>query len=273
MSEPNPDSEMALDLSAYYERIGLHEPVRQPTLDSLERLHAAHLEAIPFENLDQRLGRPVGLDLESLQNKLIINRRGGYCFEQNTLFAAVLRTLGFSVSTLEARVRPPGAKSVLPRTHMVLAVEIDRRWWLADVGFGGDGIFLPVPLDGERSRQAGEEYEVVNEDGSVLVLRGTVEGEWRDLYAFRDEPVLPVDFEMAHYYTATHPKSRFRTALTVQRSTRTGRHALRGRTYTRTVTDPVTRTGLSDEEAHELITTAFRLDVPLEDVRAALELS
>lgn len=259
-----------LELASYYERIGLDEPIHEPTLEALRSLHAAHLEAIPFENLDQRLGRPVGIDLESLQKKIVRDRRGGYCFEQNTLFAAVLRELGFEVSTLEARVRPPGATAVLPRTHMILMVEIDEREWLADVGFGGNGIFLPVPFDAQRSTQAGEEYEVVPEEGDVLVLRGTVSGEWRDMYAFRTEPAHPVDFELAHYYTATHPTSKFRTTLTVQRSTRTARHALRGRGYTRTGTDPVSRTDLTDEEAFELITTVLGLDVPFEDVRAAL---
>jgi N-hydroxyarylamine O-acetyltransferase len=267
MGDAGPDE---LDLVAYFERIGLSRPVGPSSLATLEALHAAHLESIPFENLDQRLGRAVGLDLESLQNKMVLRRRGGYCFEQNTLFTAVLRKLGFSVDTLEARVRPPGVTEPLPRTHMTLRVRLAGRDWLADVGFGGDGPFLPVPFDGQISDQGGKHYQIVPEDGGVVLLRGTTMGEWCDLYAFRLEPALPVDFELAHYYTATHPRSRFRQALTVQRSTRTDRYFLRGRTYQRTGPEPELRTDLTDEEAHTLMTTTLALEVPLADVRAAL---
>ena len=122
----------SFDLDAYLHRVGDAGPVG-PDLETLRRLQAAHLGAIPFENLDVRLGRPVGLDLASLQAKLVRRRRGGYCFEQNTLFAAVLRAIGFDLRTLEARVRPPGATSPLPRTHMLLRVDVGGDPWLADV--------------------------------------------------------------------------------------------------------------------------------------------
>lgn len=266
MNAPVPDS--GVHLVSYLQRIRSPE-AGTPRLDTLRHLHSAHLAAIPFENLDQRLGRPVDLDLSSLQDKIVRRRRGGYCFEQNTLFAAVLRDLGFAVDTLEARVRPIGVTAPLPRTHMTLRVRIEDRDWLADVGFGGDGPFLPVPVDGQISEQAGESYQVVREN-DYFVLRGTIMGKWRDLYAFRPEPALPVDFELAHYYTATHPRSRFRQTLTVQRSTLTDRYRLRGRTYERTGPDPETRTNLTDEEAHRIVTEVMKLEVSVEDIRTAL---
>lgn len=259
-----------LDLSAYLHRVGLEGGIGEPGLDQLSRLQAAHLEAVAFENLDQRLGRPVLLDLASLQDKIVRRRRGGYCFEQNTLFAAVLQQLGYRVETLEARVRPAGASSVLPRTHMMLRVEIEERAWLADVGFGVDGPFCPVPFDGETVTEPVARYRIAPEGNGVLVLRGTIDGEWRDLYAFRVEPALPIDFELAHYYTATHPTSKFRQILTVQRSFRTERHRLRGRIYERTGNGAERRPDLGDEDAWSLITGIFGLDVSIDDVRAAL---
>src|SRR3954471_2052207 len=133
-----------LDLGAYLERVGYSGDL-VPGEAVLEALHLAHATHIPFENLDILLGRPVLLDLESLQAKLVRGQRGGYCFEQNTLFAAALEELGFSVTRLAARVRS-GASGPRPRTHMLLRVDVEGWPWLADVGFGGDGLLLPVPL-------------------------------------------------------------------------------------------------------------------------------
>ena len=127
-----------LDLDAYLARIGYDGP-REPTLEVLRAIHAAHPAAIPFEAIDVLLDRGVDISLPAVQAKLIAGRRGGYCFEQNTLFLAVLRELGFDVEPLLARVvwmRPADAPAG-PRTHMVLRVTLEGRPWLADVGFGG----------------------------------------------------------------------------------------------------------------------------------------
>ena len=155
---------------------------------------------------------------------------------------------------------------------MTLRVSIDGRQWLADVGFGGNGPYLPVPLDGEISDESGRQCRVVPDSDGVTVLQGTnTDGAWRDLYAFRGEPALPVDFELAHYYTATHPNSRFRQTLTVQRTTRDDRYILRDRTYERLGTVNETRTDLSDDEVHTLVTEIFLLPVSLEEIRTALD--
>ena len=218
------------DLDGYLERVGYRGP-RACTLAVLDAVHEAHVSAIPFENLDVLLGRPIRLDPGSLQAKLVAGGRGGYCFEHNSLLAAALRAMGFSVSTLEARVRPLGATAVLPRTHMVLAIRLGSQDVLADAGFGGDGPLRTVPLDGTESIEPLAGFRVARED-DVYVLRTDVGGAWRDLYAFSRAPALPVDFEVASHYTSTHPTSPFVTTLTAQRTTATARHVLRGRTYT-----------------------------------------
>jgi N-hydroxyarylamine O-acetyltransferase len=257
------------DLRAYLIRIGCEARPQGATPTVLADLHERHVGAIPFENLDVRLGRPIRLDLAALQAKLVTARRGGYCFEQNTLFAAALRALGFEVATLEARVRPPGATSLLPRTHMVLRVVCGGREWLTDVGFGGDGPLRPVPFDGEVAEQPGGPYRLVAE-GPLRALQVRRQGAWGDLYAFGPEPALPVDFEVASHFTSTHPGSPFVRTLTVQHSTAEARSILRGRTWTERRGDEVETHEITTDEACVLIRDRIGLDVPEVDLLRAL---
>jgi N-hydroxyarylamine O-acetyltransferase len=209
-----------LDLEAYLARIGHPGSPGEldPTGETLFALHRAHVLSIPFENLDILLGRPIRLDIESLQAKLVRGRRGGYCFEQNALFAAVLEHLGFEVTRLAARVRMGDDRST-PRTHMILAVDIGGARWLADVGFGGDTLLDPIRFgDDEPVEQGAWSFQLVAEDDDVRVLRGLRADVWIDLYAFTEEPQLPVDYEVGNHYTSTWPRSPFVTKVVVQRS-------------------------------------------------------
>jgi N-hydroxyarylamine O-acetyltransferase len=249
-----------LDLDRYFRRIG-HQGPDSPTMETLEALHLRHLAAIPFENLDPVLGRPVRLDLASLQAKIVDAGRGGYCFEQNTLFAAVLRGLGFAVTTLEARVRPPGASQRLGRTHGVLRVDLAGAPWLVDVGFGGDGILGPVPLDGGEIQRHGERHRVAAE-GRLGVLQTWVQGGWRDVYEIHPDEVFPIDWMVANHYTSTHPESRFVRFLTVQIPTPECRRVLKGRTLTETRQGAVQVRQLQDEEVVPLLRTQFNLRLP-----------
>ena len=135
-----------LDLDAYLKRIGYSGP-RAATLETLSALQALHPRSIPFENLDTLSGRPVALDLRSLERKLVQSRRGGYCFEQNLLFKHALVALGFDAAALAGRVvweRPAG--EVRARTHMVLLVALGERRYVCDVGFGGLTPTAPIEL-------------------------------------------------------------------------------------------------------------------------------
>src|SRR5579863_8510791 len=114
-----------MDLQAYCARVGFSGALH-PTAECLRELHLAHATHVPFENIDVLLRRPIRLDRDSLWKKLVKDRRGGYCFEQNALFAAVLEEIGFPVTRLAARVRL-GAPGVGARTHMLLAVEADGQ--------------------------------------------------------------------------------------------------------------------------------------------------
>jgi N-hydroxyarylamine O-acetyltransferase len=214
------------DLDAYLERTG-YAGLRAASLQALRGLHEAHAGAIPFENLDILLGHPIRLDLPALHAKLVAGRRGGYCFEQNTLFRAALEALGFEVTSLAARVRGGGV--VRPRTHMLLRVDLPEGPFVADVGFGGDGLVHPLPLAAGQEAWLGGAGQRLVREGDLWVLQANLTGEWDDLYAFTLEPQHPVDFEMASHYTSTHPASRFVQTLTAQRTWPGGSAILRDR--------------------------------------------
>jgi N-hydroxyarylamine O-acetyltransferase len=218
---------MALDLRAYLARTGYDGPL-EPSVAALEGLHQAHVAAIPFENLDILLGRPIRLDLDSLQAKLVAGRRGGYCFEQNTLFQAVLAEMGFRVTALAARVRL-GGSTMRARTHMLLRVDLGDGPYLADVGFGGDGLIRPLPMEtGATVTVGGESHRLRQEEG-LWVLEGLSGPQWTDLCAFTLEPQYPIDYEMANHFTSTWPASSFVQSLTAQRSWPARRALLRNR--------------------------------------------
>jgi N-hydroxyarylamine O-acetyltransferase len=214
-----------LDLDAYLERIGLDG---RP---SIAQLHRAHLTSIPFENLDPHQGLPVSLEVEDLERKLVTERRGGYCFEQNLLLKAALETLGAEVDMFLARMRLPGSMArppgwvgtsfepakpgvARPRSHLVLRVSENGSSWHADVGFAR-GILEPIPFGpGPTQEQSGWSFRVV-EDGSELVLQRLAGDEWADVYGFLPQPVPLVDVETSNWWTSTHPRSLFVTGLIV----------------------------------------------------------
>jgi N-hydroxyarylamine O-acetyltransferase len=217
----------AIDIEAYRARIGHTGPLA-PTSETLRALHYAHATSIPFENLDVYFKRPLLLDLESLQAKLVARRRGGYCFEHNTLFASVLESIGFAVTRLAARVRM-GATAIRSRSHMILSVDLAGEPYLTDVGFGGAGLLYPIRLDQEQPvDQCGWIYRVKDE-GATRVLQLKRDAGWLDLYGFTLEPQFPIDYVVANHYTSTHPDSPFVRTLVAQRCGPLARWTLRDR--------------------------------------------
>jgi N-hydroxyarylamine O-acetyltransferase len=205
-----------------------------PDLESLRRLHLAHRETFLFENLTIQTGGRISVALEDLERKFLDERRGGYCFEHNTLFAGALRAIGFAPATLLGRVRR-GPPERWARTHMVLRLVIDGAPWLADVGFGALGLLEPMRLrDGETAEHGGFEYTLRHaEDHPVWVLSMRGAQSAVDLYEFSEDPQTAGDVEVANHYTSTHPESIFRRTLTIQRSGRRERIVLRNDVLTR----------------------------------------
>ncbi len=248
-----------LDLGAYAARIGTAVP-DVIDLPALQRLHLAHVGAIAFENLDVQWRRPVRIDLAHVWAKLVGSARGGYCFEQNTLFRAVLRARGVAVTAREARVRS-GSPTFRARTHMTLVVTIGGHDYLCDVGFGAYTPLQPVPLSGEAVRQHAWVYRLVPE-GSLTVLQWQRDGGWQDLYAI--EPGAPddIDFEMANWYTCTWPESGFVQTMTAQRATPDARYTLRNYTLTEDSRDASFVRTLRRDEIVPVLRGVFGLDVP-----------
>jgi N-hydroxyarylamine O-acetyltransferase len=216
------------DLDRYLQRIGYSGP-RYATRETLEALHKLHPAAIPFENLDPLLGRPVTLDVDSLQAKLVAGGRGGWCFEHNILFRHALETLGFSVTSLAARVlwnAAPGSP-IGPRSHMLLLVELDDSPHLADVGFGGNVLTAPLRLEPHTAQATPHEPHRLKPLENGYTLEAFFGGEWRAFYRFTLEPQFPADYEVSNWYLCHHPSSFFREMLIAARATPEGRYSLR----------------------------------------------
>jgi len=222
-------SEFALD--AYLARIGYAGP-RTATLDTLQAVHALHPAAIPFENLNPLLGWPVSLEVHSLQAKLVAGGRGGWCFEHNTLLRHGLEALGFSVTSLAARVlwNASSGSPLGPRSHMLLLVDVGGLIYLADVGFGGNVLTAPLRLQPHITQPTPNEPHRLLPLENGFVLEASWGGQWKPLYRFTLEPQFPADYEVSNWYLCHHPGSLFRQVLMTARVTADGRYALRNNT-------------------------------------------
>lgn len=214
-----------VNIKAYLARINYRGP-RAPIAETLRGLQRAHLLAVPFENLSIHVGQPIVLEDAALFDKIVERGRGGFCYEINGLFAALLRALGFKVEMLSAGVANADGDFGLDFDHMTLMVTINDERWLADVGFG-DSFVEPLRL-GERGeqKQDGRRYKIeVSGDYSILMQREN-EGEWKAQYRFALQPHEYADyFEMCRYHQ-TSPQSHFTQQRICSRLTEDGRVTL-----------------------------------------------
>lgn len=252
-----------VNLDAYFERIGYQGP-REPTIDVLTALHALHPAAIPFEAIDCLLGRPVDLDPEAIDAKLIAAKRGGYCFEHNGLFFRVLSALGFKATAHAARVRwgVPAGSPPRPRTHRVNLVDFDGEIWVADVGFGGCVLTAPLRLIPRLEQQTRHDlYRILSIDGGIS-LEVKRDGEWLPAWDLPLEPCVDADFDMANWWTSAHPNSHFRQTLIASRAAPDARHALLDNRYTvRPVGGETTRTILDADGIERVLREVLGLPV------------
>ncbi|HWO66647.1 MAG TPA: arylamine N-acetyltransferase [Umezawaea sp.] len=197
---------------AYLDRIGYRGDVT-PSAEVLRALHRAHLATVPFENFDVHLDAVVPLDRAGILDKVVARRRGGYCYELNTAFAALLGVLGFDVTMARAAICD--RDEVEPRwgNHLALLVRVDGGTWVADVGMG-QGFVDPLPLRAGRHERRGFDFEVVPDDDWWIGMHryGRLEG-----YRLREEPVDLASFQPLHEYQTTSPESTFVRLLLVQR--------------------------------------------------------
>jgi N-hydroxyarylamine O-acetyltransferase len=220
------------DLDRYFARVG-YTGSAKPDLATLSALHSAHVDAIPFEGMDPLLGRPVKLDLPSLQAKLIGSRRGGYCFEQNALFKAALDAIGFKVTGLGGRVRwmsPPDAP-LGPREHMLLKVDLPEGSYLADVGFGACVLDTPLRFETNVEQSTSMGTFLLKQAEGMFTLSAKQPSGYRAMYAFNLEPQIAADYELGNWYTSTSPKAPFVHVLIMERVGPDKRYKLINRRY------------------------------------------
>lgn len=265
-----------LDLDAYLRRVGYDGPATA-TEATLNALYRGQLASVPFENLDIFLKGQVSVDLAAIQDKIVYRGRGGYCYEQAQLFAAVLERVGFTVDRLLARVGPDDGGPARPRTHLTLRVQADGGVWLADVGFGSSP---PAPLNMRRYRSGGPQdldgwiYEIAPDTDNgdeVWKLREYQAGEWVTLHRWDDAHVHPVDVALSNHYTSTHPDSWFTRQPIIVRRDPDAIRSLLGRTYTVTAVGHVKqRRDLTDAEFAAALTGEFGLSLTPAEVDAAV---
>lgn len=258
------------DPAAYLARLGLRTPP-PPDAAGLDRVQLAHRLAIPFENLDVRLGRAIAIDGTAVAAKLVTARRGGYCFEHNRLFLDALAVLGFTARPLLARVWL-GAEAVPPLTHTLALVTIDGTDWIADAGFGGSHApVMPladgaerVALDGARFmvRATGDGW-LLSRDGDPATTdgRGTGAG-WRPQYAFTTGIVHDSDLAMGNHWSMSAPASRFTSVTVVSRVLPDGFVSLTDRRYRRHAAGVTTEAVVNDAAAYRArLRAEFAIDL------------
>ena len=252
------------DLDAYLQRIG-YQGEAAPTLATLRTVHYSHATSIAFENLTPLLRQPMRLDLPALLEKLVYGGRGGWCFEQNLLLSHALRTLGFRVSGLAARVRWNVPDEVITaRSHMLLRVELDEGPYIADVGFGGLTLTAPLRLAPDEAQTTPHEPFRLIEHGAGYALQAQLDEEWRTLYTFEFQEQHQVDYEVSNWYLATNPRSHFLASLIAARPDDGRRYALRNNQLSVHHRDGQSerRTLTSVDELCEVLERDFRLRLP-----------
>lgn len=250
------------DKNEYLRRISI-EPPGELTAHVLAELTRAHMEAVPFENLeitDQR--RSPSLEPEDLYQKIVLDRRGGYCFELNKLFYLLLKELGFSCCPVGARVV---MNMPLPRpvSHRATVVRLGGEPWFVDVGFGGPGPRGILSMTSrEEQRVAGASY-LVEESGGVYSVCRRAGEDLELLMTFRDEPFEELDFDILHGYFSVHPKSVFTYKRVLSLRLPDGVMTLTGDELTAIRGSQIeTRTLEGEDEIRRLIAEEFQLSIP-----------
>ncbi|AZA83070.1 N-hydroxyarylamine O-acetyltransferase [Chryseobacterium lactis] len=199
-------------LEKYLERIHYSGETRVD-MGTLKKIHQLHPQYIPFENIDPYTGIVPSLNSDDLFQKLVMESRGGYCYEQNLLLSEVLKYIGFKVELQLGRVVwKREVESIAARTHLLLIVEMDEQKYLVDCGFGTATLTTPLLLNEEGPQQTPNGLFMISRIGNTNAL-WTWKEKWLPIYRFALEHVDPVDVEIANWYLSTHPESNFKKNL------------------------------------------------------------
>lgn len=206
------------DISRYLQRLDYDRPP-PPTLDALRELQRRHTAAFPFETLSTLMRLPVSMDLHDIEHKLLHEGRGGYCYELNRAFLALMLALGFDARGITGRVVMGEAEgTVTARTHLLSLVTLDGVRYTVDVGFGGMVPTAPLQLDYEDAQPTPHEPYRITRQGEQYLLQAQVAADWRALYVFDLQPQAEIDHVVGNWYVSTHPDSPFLDQLRVART-------------------------------------------------------
>ena len=261
MSEPR-----LSNLALYLQRLGFDAPPA-PTLDTLRQLQLRHTGAFPFENLTTLSGEPVLIDLPSIEQKVLHDGRGGYCYELNNLFLALLQALGFNARGISGRVvmgQPEGAWTA--RTHRLSLVTLGGVRYITDVGFGGMVPTAPLMLDTPAEQFTPHEPYRIEQHEDGYTLRANVGGEWRAMYIFDLQRQEDIDYAVGNWYVSTHPESSFARQLMVARTGEGWRRTLNNGSFAiHRIGRETERRQVADvDELMDLLRNEFDIRVPRE---------
>lgn len=253
------------DLDAFKARIRYAGPL-EPTLEVLKYLQMHHVCSIPFENLSILLHQPVELDNASLENKLVHQKRGGYCFEQNGLMVGILTQIGFDVTPLSGRVRLDRPRDFLPpRTHLTLRVRIDDQDWIYDAGVGSFSLTAPIRFELGIEQPTPHETRRITKENGIFFHQAQVDGEWKDVYEFTGEEMPLIDREVSSWWTSTNPNARFAQNLMASLALPNGeRKAILNDRFSRRRGTVILETFQIEDADHllEVLNDEFGLDFP-----------
>jgi len=250
-----------MDIAAFLKRIDYCGSI-EPTEPTLRALHRAFVQTVPFENLDIHRNRRIVLDEEAFFRKIVQHRRGGFCYELNGLFAAVLRSLGFNVELLSARVFDGDGVMGREFVHLILRVNLEKPW-IADVGFG-DWSSEPLRLKiGDEQRVDGQRYRLILQGEHHIAQKQQEDGSWKSRYAFTLIPRRLLDFSAICEDLQTAPDSAFRRHRMCTRATPDGRITLTEQRLIVTANGQRNELPIHDERAYlDALFTHFGIVLP-----------
>ena len=218
---------MSFDLKSYFERIGYTENSGSP-IERLKQVHFRHMVSIPFENLNVYLKKEISLAPEDVERKFLVERRGGYCWEQNLMFCMALQEMGFQVQPIVVRLYRPevGFGGLLHRQNIV---KLGDEKYAVDVGYGGNCFTLPVKIELDTvQEQTHSTYRVVRDelDRYDYIVQILDKDTFTDMVAITDKPAGADDFIIGNFFTSQNPTSFFRQHIMCSLYTETGRHSL-----------------------------------------------
>jgi len=248
----------------YLKRIGYLNKTLNSDLKTLEDLILHHVTSIPFENLNPILNLPVKIDIESVYEKIVSNLRGGYCYEQNTLFYYVLKNIGFDVKALAGRVIWNQPKdSITTLTHMFLLITIANEEYLVDLGFGAQTPTAPIKFLLFDEQQTPHELYRINKLDHDFVLETFENDIWKSMYQFNKTPQQFIDFEVGNWYTSTHPDFIFTNLLFVAIADQSTRFTLINNKFKKNHLNGSVenKTLLSIDDFKEILTNVFKINL------------